>query len=111
VEHGTVLHVVAVEDDVLTSSYAAGVLIRTISRNTSPRAAVVGSPGLIDELKHFGIEIVSHDPCEFLVVGLDEEINYRKISFALDVLLSGAPLSLTWKCVNIKSQNELHWNI
>jgi ribonucleotide monophosphatase NagD (HAD superfamily) len=53
---------------------------------------IIGSDRLRDEMSRSGAQPVSdaNQPCEFLVVGLDIEFTYPKISASLDALMGGA---------------------
>lgn len=80
----------ATEDEILTSAYAASVLISRLSGHKPARVLVIGSDGLKSEAARREAEIVTSAPCDFLLVGLDVEFSYQKISMALDALIAGA---------------------
>lgn len=78
------------QNKVLTSGYAAAVLVSRLMREEKRRAFVIGSDGLKFEVTQAGAEVVTTPPCDFLVVGLDTGFTYEKIGAALDALLGGA---------------------
>jgi len=78
------------ESEVLTSGYAASVLVRRLSRHDPAKVLVIGSDSLKAEMAQSGARVVESGPCEFVVVGLDVEFSYGKISTALEALLGGA---------------------
>lgn len=88
----TYMGIPATEKQVLTSGYAAGMLISRLCHPRSAHVLVIGSAGLRDEISRLGAQPVSDasQPCEFLVVGLDMEFTYPKISAGLDALMGGA---------------------
>ena len=78
----------AVEDDVLTSAYTAGCLIRGMGGN--PRVLVIGMEGLKEEITRAGADIVMGLPCDFVVVGLDTAFSYDKIHLSMEAIRGGA---------------------
>jgi len=50
---------------------------------------VVGTKSFRSELKNIGLRIVNNDSAKNLVVGLDTDFNYSKLSIALSVLQNG----------------------
>lgn len=77
------------KEHVLISSYAAGVYIR--NKKGSSRVYAMGTDDLKEELKEAGHHMVETG-ADFVVVGLDRELTYRKMSIALENLLNGAEL-------------------
>jgi len=82
--------ITATENEVLTSGYAAGFLVRSLSQNKPVNVLALGSEGLKAEIAQFGVRVVNSGPCEFLVVGFDREFSYEKMCKGLDALLAGA---------------------
>jgi len=79
----------AVERDVLTSAYAAA---RFVAKYVPATVFVIGADGLRQEIAATGARIVCDplEPCDFLVVGFDQQITYGKISDGLVVMSRGA---------------------
>jgi HAD superfamily hydrolase (TIGR01450 family) len=50
---------------------------------------VIGSQGLSDELRSKNIEVTNNESADHVVVGMDFDFNYQKISTALSILLKG----------------------
>lgn len=77
-------------DHVYTSSYATAVYA---SEKSLTDVFCIGSQGLIDELRLRDIHIVDClDKVQALIVGLDAEFNYNKLTRALHVLQQGCRL-------------------
>ena len=81
--------IAAGEEEVITSAYAAAVLMADY---VPTDVFVIGSDGLRKEIAATGAHIVSRvdEPCDFLVVGFDRAFTYDTISEALDVPSCGA---------------------
>ena len=74
------------EGDVITAGYAAAVYIR--KRYGASTVYPIGEAGLIEELKAEG-HVISED-AEFVVVGLDRDLNYEKLRIGLQNITNGA---------------------
>ncbi|MEM5874156.1 MAG: HAD-IIA family hydrolase [Acidilobaceae archaeon] len=76
------------ENDVVTSGWAAALWLT--ERLKSAKVYVVGEKGLIEELSLAGLQ-VTDDPeeAEAVVVGLDREFTYEKLSKALKAIMKG----------------------
>ncbi len=72
--------------DVITAGYAAAVYIR--KRYGASTVYPIGEAGLIEELKAEG-HVISED-AEFVVVGLDRDLNYEKLRIGLQNITNGA---------------------
>ncbi|MCK4811959.1 MAG: HAD-IIA family hydrolase [Methanosarcinales archaeon] len=72
--------------DVITAGYAAAVYIR--KRYGASAVYPIGEAGLIEELKAEG-HVISED-AEFVVVGLDRDLNYEKLRIGLQNITNGA---------------------
>lgn len=77
-------------DEIFSSGYATAVLLNRLNCKSKINVCVIGTNGLKEELSQVELNLVEDAPCDFLVVGYDREFTYKKISIALDVLLSGA---------------------
>lgn len=86
----TQMGIIAAEEEVLTSGFAAAIQTNHLAGNGKCRAFVLGSEGLKSELRACGLEIVSNVPSDFVVVGLDTGLSYERLCMAFDALLSGA---------------------
>ncbi|MBM3332342.1 HAD-IIA family hydrolase [candidate division WOR-3 bacterium] len=82
--------VAASESEVMTSGYAAGLLLRRLSPGKSARVVVVGSDELRAMIEAQGFEAASEGPAQFLVVGMDLSFNYDRIRAAMEAILGGA---------------------
>lgn len=84
------LGVSAGESEVITSGYAAGLLLRRLTQEQPARVVVVGSDELRTMIAAQGLEAVSEGPGRFLVVGMHHSFTYDRIRAALETLLGGA---------------------
>jgi len=80
----------AEESEVMTSGYAAGLLLRRLTQGQSARVVVVGSDELRTMVAAEGLEAVSEGPSRFLLVGMDHSFTYDRIRAALETLMGGA---------------------
>ena len=78
----------AKEDDVLTSAYIAGLLIRSIGVNN--KVLVIGAESLKEEIVQVGAMVVAGPPCDSVVVGMDAAFSYEKIRLAMEAIAGGA---------------------
>lgn len=76
------------KDQIISSGYASAKYIKQ-HYGSSSRVYVIGEFGLRNELREQGIQICEED-CNIVLVGLDREFNYKKMSIALNFLLEGA---------------------
>ena len=76
-------------DQVLTSSYCAATHLHSLNIGT---VYVVGEPGLKDELKEAGLNLIdeSNPGCDAVVVGIDRDFTYRKMDAARRFIVNGA---------------------
>ncbi len=74
---------------VITSSHAAAMYI--LKRNGKSRVYAMGTKDLRSEIKEVGHRIV-RKKADFVVAGLDLNLNYRKMAIAVENLLDGAKL-------------------
>ncbi len=75
------------EDDIVTSGYAAAKYIK--EKYPRGKVYVIGEDGLKKELEWQGVQVCWRD-CDIVLVGLDRNINYMKLSFALNFISRGA---------------------
>jgi HAD superfamily hydrolase (TIGR01450 family) len=78
------------ESEVITSGYAACLLLRRLTQAQPARVVVVGSDELRTMIAAQGLEAVSEGPGRFLVVGMDHSFTYDRIRAALETLQGGA---------------------
>jgi HAD superfamily hydrolase (TIGR01450 family) len=76
--------------DVLNSGYASGLLLNMLRKNGDASALVIGTEDLKDDIRGFGIKVVDNAACDYVVIGLDPEFNYKKIADGLEALNNGA---------------------
>ncbi len=79
-------------DEVYTSSF--GVANYIYSQNPKAKVFYIGEKGIGDELKAKGLFISENNP-DFVIVGLDRKINYKKLSIAFRSILNGAKFLAT----------------
>jgi HAD superfamily hydrolase (TIGR01450 family) len=84
------LGVPADESEVMSSGYAAGLLLHRLTQGQAARVVVVGSDELRTMIAAQGFEAVSEGPGQFLVVGMDHSFTYDRIRAALETLMGGA---------------------
>ncbi len=88
--------IAARESDVLTSGYVAMLYLR--ERAPRARVYVVGELGLKKELINGGFKILADrraEEADFVVVGLDRAMSYKKLTAGVRALLAGAELIAT----------------
>lgn len=71
-------------DEIFTSAVATARFLRGAS------AWVLGEPGLFDELREGGVEVVRHGDAEWVVVGLQRDLSYEQIDEAQWRIRTGA---------------------
>jgi arabinose operon protein AraL len=81
------MSVPAEEDEVVTSAYVAGFLVRDIG---AEKVLVIGAEGLKKEVGNVGATVVSEPPCDVVVVGMDTAFSYHKIHMAMEAIARGA---------------------
>ena len=77
----------AEEDDILTSAYAAGHLVKNIG---GTRVLVIGADSLKEEIARFGASVASGTSCDTVVVGMDTGFSYDKMQAAMEAIAGGA---------------------
>jgi HAD superfamily hydrolase (TIGR01450 family) len=78
----------AEEDEVLTSAYIAGLLVRNIG--VTKNVLAIGAESLMKEIAHAGSMVVAGPPCDSVVVGMDTAFSYEKIRLAMEAIAGGA---------------------
>lgn len=71
---------------IYSSAYSTAVYA---SNNSINNVFCIGSEGLKDELKLHNINIVGPDSAEALIIGLDVDFNYEKLSIASHLMMNG----------------------
>ena len=88
--------ITAHESEIVTSAYATSLYLRR--RASGARIYVVGEPGLKRELEQAGFKILPDarsEEADFVVVGMDRALTYKKINSGLRALLAGAEFIAT----------------
>ena len=78
----------AEENEVLTSAFIAGLLVKNI--RASGKVLAIGAEGLRSEIAHAGAMVVAEPPCDLVVVGMDTAFSYEKIRLAMEAIAGGA---------------------
>lgn len=78
--------------EVYTTSF--GVAEYISKENPHAKVFYIGEKGIRDELKEKGLFISEENP-DFVIVGLDRKINYKKLSIAFRSILNGAKFLAT----------------
>lgn len=81
------LDIHATADHVFTSSMATAKYIKR--ENPHARCMVIGEKGLYHSIEKEGL-IISHEACDYVVIGLDREITYEKLAMACLAIRDGA---------------------
>jgi len=76
------------EEDVLTSAYLAGLLVKSIG--LAKNVLAIGAEGLRTEISLTGATVVANPPCDSVVVGMDTAFSYHKIQLAMEAIRGGA---------------------
>uniref|UniRef100_A0A7C5V4S7 Acid sugar phosphatase n=1 Tax=Caldicellulosiruptor owensensis TaxID=55205 RepID=A0A7C5V4S7_9FIRM len=86
------------KENIFTSGQAIGIYIKTIHKKEKPPAVyVVGTSSLKRELNSMGISIVERLDCDidYLVVGFDTELTYKKLLDACELIRREVPFLAT----------------
>ncbi len=76
-------------ENIVTTAFATASYIK--DNFTSPKVFLIGSSGLIDAMVNFCIDIVdNYKDANIVVIGLDKELNYDKLSKACLAIRNGA---------------------
>ena len=78
----------AEEDEVLTSAYIAGLLIKSIGAGKN--VLVIGAESLRKEIVQAGSMVVDGPPCDVVLVGMDTSFSYNKIQMSMEAIAGGA---------------------
>ncbi|MFK2826502.1 TIGR01457 family HAD-type hydrolase [Bacillus sp. B190/17] len=84
----TRFHIPAAPEQVFTASMAAANYI--FERDKQASIYIIGEEGLHSALKEKGFHLVQHDHPDFVVMGIDREISYEKLSAACLAVRNGA---------------------
>lgn len=88
--------IAARESEVVTSAHVTSLYLRR--RAPRARIHVIGEPGLKQELRRAGLELLADDraaEATHVVVGMDRTLNYERLTAGLRALLAGAELIAT----------------
>jgi HAD superfamily hydrolase (TIGR01450 family) len=91
------------EDEVLTSTYVTGLLIKSIGPNRN--VLVIGTERLREDIAHAGAVVVPRPPCDFVVVGMDPDFSYEKIRLAMEGVAGGAIFVACNRDANFPDEN------
>jgi len=84
------------EEEVITSSYGAAIYLK--KKYEKGKCFVIGEEGLEEELAEHGFEVISGregEKADFVVVGIDRNFNYAKLTTALRAVKNGAKFIAT----------------
>ena len=76
-------------EEVFTSGYIAGIFLK---RQKVGQVFVIGSQGLKSELAELGLNVSADEKSPYLLVGLDTDFSYERITQGLRLALNGAIL-------------------
>ncbi|WP_039767484.1 HAD-IIA family hydrolase [Caldicellulosiruptor sp. F32] len=86
------------KENLLTSGQATAIYLKSIDQRSAVSAYVVGTQSLKDELKSFGINVVDSiekEDVDYLIVGFDTELTYKKLLDACKLIRKGVPFLAT----------------
>lgn len=98
------MEIPATENHVITSSLATANLI--YKENPAAKVYMIGEDGLKMALKNRGIELVEEDP-DYVVIGIDRNINYEKLAKACLFVRAGAKFISTNGDIAIPTERGL----
>ncbi|MFQ5794458.1 MAG: HAD-IIA family hydrolase [Candidatus Bipolaricaulia bacterium] len=78
----------AATQEIINSAYVAAHYIRRA--HGTAKVHVIGEAGLNEELEQAGHQIMTPETADFLIVGLDRQLNYEKLNRGLQAVLGGA---------------------
>ncbi|MCA0971771.1 TIGR01457 family HAD-type hydrolase [Halobacillus litoralis] len=104
VEKLTRLGIPATEDHIFTSSMATASYISDLKNQA--KVFVIGEHGLIDALQKEGHQIVEDD-ADYVIIGLDRDISYEKLTKACLNVRNGAKLISTNRDVAIPTERGM----
>jgi len=86
------------KENLLTSGQATAIYLKSINQRSVVSAYVVGTQSLKDELKSFGVNVVDSiekEKVDYLIVGFDTELTYKKLLDACKLIRKGVPFLAT----------------
>lgn len=95
-------------DQIHTSGKATAHYLSSIKKN--PSVYLLGTRALIDDFSEYGIVCVTDidaEPIDFVVLGFDQEITYKRIEDASLLIRRGIPFIATHGDVNIPTEKGL----
>jgi 4-nitrophenyl phosphatase len=90
------------EEAVLTSGEATAVYLK--EKNAGARVFLVGTPSLEEEFRQHGFQLVEEDP-QFLVLGFDTTLTYKKLWALCDFVRAGVPYLATHPDFNCPTES------
>ncbi|GGB36579.1 TIGR01457 family HAD-type hydrolase [Virgibacillus dakarensis] len=92
------------QDSVFTSSMATAKYIKQLKKDA--RCFVIGEEGLIDAIQSEDL-LITDDDADFVVVGIDRDINYEKLAAATLAVRNGASFISTNSDIAIPTERGL----
>lgn len=86
------------KENLLTSGQAAAIYLKSIDKRSTIKVYVVGTQSLKEELKSFEMDIVDDiekENVDYLIVGFDTELTYKKLLDACKLIRKGVPFLAT----------------
>jgi len=93
-----------IDDEILTASSATALYVKSMKPNA--KCFVISEGGLQEEFKLAGIKMVANGPADFVVVGVDRALTYKKLNQAMRLLLGGTELICTGGSLSFKGVFE-----
>jgi 4-nitrophenyl phosphatase len=90
------------EEEVLTSGEATALYLR--EHHPGANLFLVGTPSLEEEFRQYGFNLVQHDP-QFLVLGFDTTLTYKKLWTLCDFVRAGVPYIATHPDFNCPTED------
>ena len=101
-----IMNIPCESDDIMSSALATRIYLQELSPNGA-RVFIVGERGIADELTGYFTIIGPEEraTADYVVVGMDREFNYAKLTCATDALTAGAELIATNRDVTYPMPN------
>lgn len=92
-------------EDILATAYCAAQYVLKLGLE---KVYIIGESGLIDEFKHANLKIINDDTedCDAVVVGLDRNYNYDKLTTAFKLIRKGAKFIATNKDASLPQEKD-----
>jgi len=95
----------ATRDQVVTTSMATANYIKGMKENA--RCFVIGEEGLHAAMEEKGLTVTTDEHCDFVVVGIDRQVNYEKFALGCLAVSNGATFISTNSDVAIPTERGL----